>query len=196
MRTQRTDKMRSHLTRFRRVSYAAWRDPDSFRVRLFRGRSRKMHVQPTPSSRSSFASLRDNSRDSRTLRSAKEENIEGLPVSFLRDAARQYVLNEYEVHYAEPVAMYANILPPIGFIGTTVGMLVLFISMNLSNQSLQLGALGVALTSTIFALIGLTTLESLKISNYDRLLRCIDASMRGRIDGAPTPGTGKLATET
>ncbi len=115
----------------------------------------------------------------RALRGAQEDDGEDIPVDFVRDAARQYVLNEYEVHYAEPVAMYANILPPIGFIGTTVGMLVLFISMHLSNQTLQLGALGVALTSTIFALIGLATLESMKIGNYDRLLRCIDASLPG-----------------
>ena len=47
---------------------------------------------------------------------------------FIRDASRQYVMNEYESRYADPMAMYANILPPIGFVGTTIGLMVLFVS--------------------------------------------------------------------
>lgn len=123
----------------------------------------------------------------RVLGRAQAENPDGHPAELLRDATRQYVFNEYDVQYAEPIAMYANILPPIGFIGTTVGMLVLFVSLHMSNVSLQLGALGVALTSTIFALIGLAILEHCKIGIYNRLLRCIDAAMKGEFDREARP---------
>ena len=42
--------------------------------------------------------------------------------------------------------------PHIGFIGTTFGLAVLLLSMRVSNEGLQMGAL--ALSSTIFALVG------------------------------------------
>ena len=96
------------------------------------------------------------------------------PREFVIDATRQYVFNEYDSHYARPISMYANILPPIGFIGTTGGLLILFVSMHLADASLELGALAVALVSSIFALIGFSTLEGLKIRLYTRLLTCLD----------------------
>jgi hypothetical protein len=42
---------------------------------------------------------------------------------------------------------------------------------------LQMGALALALSSTIFALIGYATLESMKIHLYGRLSRSIDAGL-------------------
>ncbi len=66
--------------------------------------------------------------------------------------------------------MFGSLLPPIGFIGTTGGMLILFLSMQVSDSSLELGALALALTSSIFALIGFSILEGLKIRLYGRLL--------------------------
>jgi hypothetical protein len=125
----------------------------------------------------------------RVLGRARAENPDGYPVELLRDATRQYVINEYEIRYAEPLAMYSNLLPPIGFIGTTVGMLVLFVSLHLSNGSLQIGALGIALCSTIFALIGLAVLEHCKISIYNRLLRAIDAAMNGEFEASGESGS-------
>jgi hypothetical protein len=71
--------------------------------------------------------------------------------------------------------MYANILPPIGFIGTTSGLAVLLLSMRISHDMLQMGALALALSSTIFALVGYAILEGLKIHLYGRLARSIDA---------------------
>ena len=70
--------------------------------------------------------------------------------------------------------MYANILPPIGFIGTTGGLLILFLSMHMADSSLELGALAVALLSSIFALVGFSMLEGWKIRLYGRLLACVD----------------------
>ena len=74
--------------------------------------------------------------------------------------------------------MYANILPPIGFIGTTCGLAILLLSMRISHDMLQMGALALALSSTIFALVGYAMLEGMKIHLYGRLARSIDAGMR------------------
>jgi hypothetical protein len=109
----------------------------------------------------------------RTLvRSLKESA--GHPREFVVDATWQYVVHEYDAHYARPITMYANLLPPLGFIGTTVGMLILFVSMHLADARLELGALAVALTSSIFALIGFSALEGIKIRLYGRLLASLD----------------------
>jgi len=70
--------------------------------------------------------------------------------------------------------MYANILPPIGFIGTTAGLMVLFTSMRLASDNLELGGLALALSSTLYALLGYATIEGLKIRLYRRFLECLD----------------------
>jgi len=108
---------------------------------------------------------------------ASRDHPTETPVAFVRDATKQLVVDEYESSFAQPISMYANILPPIGFIGTTCGLAVLLLSMRVSHDILQLGALALALSSTIFALIGYATLESMKIHLYRRLSRSIDAGL-------------------
>ena len=109
----------------------------------------------------------------RTLvRSLRETT--GHPREFVVDATKQYVVNEYDANYARPISMYANLLPPIGFIGTTGGLLILFVGMHMADGALELGALAIALTSSIFALVGFSTLEGIKIRLYGRLLACLD----------------------
>ena len=103
-------------------------------------------------------------------KSLREGEREGQPADFVFDATRQYIFNEYDHHYARLIAMYASLLPPIGFIGTTGGMLILFLSMHFADDSLELGALAIALTSSVFALIAYAGLEGLKIRLYARLL--------------------------
>jgi len=107
------------------------------------------------------------------LRSAAREAPD-QPREFLLDASRQYVTSEWEAHYGRLVSMYANLMPPIGFIGTTAGLFVLFISRRMADAPLELGALALALTTSIFALIGFAILEALKIRLYARLLTCLD----------------------
>jgi hypothetical protein len=106
------------------------------------------------------------------LRSLREST--GHPREFVIDASKQYIVNEYDMHFARPISMYANILPPIGFIGTTGGLLILFLSMHMADSSLELGALAVALLSSIFALVGFSMLEGWKIRLYGRLLECLE----------------------
>ncbi len=123
----------------------------------------------------------------RTLVKSLHEGT-GHPREFIVDATKQYVVNEYDAHYARPISMYANLLPPIGFIGTTAGLLVLFIAMHMASGGLELGALAIALTSSIFALIGFSTLEGLKIRLYGRMLACVDEvlELQRRSDEART----------
>jgi len=101
------------------------------------------------------------------------------PRAFVRDAARQLVVEDYETHFVQPISMYANILPPIGFIGTTCGLAILLLSMRVSDAALQMNALALALSSTIFALIGYALLEGFKIGLYGRLARSIEAGLEG-----------------
>ena len=114
----------------------------------------------------------------RAVAASAAQQIEGdQELPFVRDAAKQLVIDDYETSFAQPISMYANILPPIGFIGTTCGLAVLLLSMRVSNDVLQMGALALALSSTIFALVGYAILESLKINLYGRLARSIDAGL-------------------
>jgi len=120
---------------------------------------------------------------------------QGHPAEFVIDATRQYVQSEYEQNYARLISMYANLLPPLGFIGTTTGMLILFFSMHASSAALELGALALALTSSIFALIAFAILEALKIRLYGRLLVCLDdASALGRQASARAAQRAAAAT--
>ena len=126
----------------------------------------------------------------RVLRQAAREHPD-QPREFLLDAARQYVTGEWECHYGRLVSMYANLLPPIGFIGTTGGLFVLLISRRLANAPLELGALALALTTSIFALIGFAILEALKIRLYARLLTCQDDVVQ--LASAPRQGAEAVA---
>lgn len=115
----------------------------------------------------------------RVLRKSLSEVGSGThPEEFLIDASRQYVSHDYESHYARPLSMYANILPPIGFIGTTLGLMILFLSMRMADDSLELGALAMALSSSLFALVGFALLEGLKIRLYRRLLASLNDAIR------------------
>ena len=125
--------------------------------------------------------------------SLAEDAEERHPRAFIRDATKQYVLNEYDAAYAHPISLLANILPPIGFIGTTIGLAVLFVSMHLASTDLQLGALAIALSSTIVALLCFAVLEALRIVAYARMLRAIDDAL-GFAERVPAySGTAAIA---
>lgn len=116
----------------------------------------------------------------REVQAGAAASAAGEPDAFVRDAAKQLVVEEYETSFAEPISMYSNLLPPIGFIGTVCGLALLLYSMRLADaaQALQLGGLAMALSSTIFALVGYAILEAIKIHLYGRLARSIDAGLR------------------
>jgi hypothetical protein len=63
-------------------------------------------------------------------------------------------------------------------IGNAPSWLFSFVDLDAgATQTLEVGALGVALTSTIFALMGFASLEALEIKLYGRLLNCIDLAL-------------------
>jgi hypothetical protein len=106
---------------------------------------------------------------SKSLRESDEH-----PTEFVLDASKQFVMNEFDVHYAKPISMYANLLPPLGLLGTSIGMLMLLLSMHFASETLELAALALTLTKTIFALISFAVLEALKIHLHGRLLGCLE----------------------
>lgn len=103
-------------------------------------------------------------------KSLRDNESEGQPSDFVFDASRQYVMNEYEHNYARLIGMYANLLPPLGFVGTTGGMLLNFVSMHNSDEGLEVISLALALSSSFFALFSFAMLDALKLRLYSRLL--------------------------
>jgi hypothetical protein len=120
-------------------------------------------------------------------RSLRSPEAGAYPAEFVVDAARQYVSNEYETAYARPISMYASLLPPLGIIGTTIGMFLLILSRHGSNETLELVALALALTKTIFALVGYAVLEGWKISLYARFNRSLDDVVQLHLSSPPPP---------
>ena len=114
----------------------------------------------------------------REIRQSTASTTSAEPEAFIRDAAKQLVVSEYESSYAEPISMYSNLLPPIGFIGTVCGLAIRLYSMQSSESALQLSGLALALSSTIFALVSYAILESVQIALYGRLSVSIDAGLR------------------
>ena len=107
-------------------------------------------------------------------KSLRSPDAREVASDFVVDASRQYVMNEYESSYARPISMYSNLLPPVGLAGNAIGMLILLVSKHMAGTPLELGALGLALSSTIFALLGYAAIEAVKLRLYGRMLRCLD----------------------
>ena len=114
----------------------------------------------------------------RVLRSSlRESQGERMPMAFVVDASRQYVTNEYRANYVDPISMFSNILPPIGFIGTLVGLVVLVLSKHHGSETLELVGLAGAVSKSILALFGFIVLESLKIILYGRMMAGLDDAL-------------------
>jgi hypothetical protein len=114
----------------------------------------------------------------RVLRSSLRENQgERMPTAFLVDASRQYVTHEVRSNYFDPISMFSNILPPIGFIGTLIGLVVLVLSKESGSETLELVGLAGAVSKSILALFGFIVLESIKILLYGRMMRGLDDAL-------------------
>jgi hypothetical protein len=114
----------------------------------------------------------------RVLRSSLRENQgERMPTAFLVDASRQYVTHEVRSNYFDPISMFSNILPPIGFIGTLIGLVVLVLSKESGSETLELIGLAGAVSKSILALFGFIVLESIKILLYGRMMRGLDDAL-------------------
>jgi hypothetical protein len=109
-------------------------------------------------------------------------DTDGHSKEFVFDATEDHVMNEYDVQFATPISMYAGVLPPMGFIGTMGGLLILFLSMRFRNESLEFGGVALALISSVVALMGFGILESLRIRLYCRMLEGV-ATARLALEG-------------
>lgn len=99
----------------------------------------------------------------KTLYAAHDEHKgTPYPVSFLIDATHQMMENNYHTRYINKITMITNLLPPMGFIGTIFGMIMIFLAKGDPNSDLNTTGLGVALFTTLIALTCFVILEVFK----------------------------------
>ncbi len=85
------------------------------------------------------------------------------PDTFLRDAAFQFSERYFETKFLEPLSMLANLMPPLGFIGTILGMVIQFLSNSAHLKSdITIAGIATALYTTFLALILYTFVEFMK----------------------------------
>jgi len=97
------------------------------------------------------------------------------PDGYIRDAAFQYSERYYQDRFLEPISLIANLMPPLGFLGTIMGISVHFLSnAGTLNSNLTVTGIATALYTTFVGLICFTILES--------LLKMLTSLSRKRID--------------
>ncbi len=107
------------------------------------------------------------------------------PETFIQDAAFQYSEKFFEERYLNPIAMVANLMPPLGFIGTIIGMVVHFLSGSATlNTHLAVAGIATALYTTFIAMICYTILEF--------FLKVFSGMARKRIDEGVTGVTDRM----
>ncbi len=105
------------------------------------------------------------------------------PDAFIQDAAFQYSEKFFEENYLNPIAMVANLMPPLGFIGTIIGMVVHFLSSSATlNTHLAVAGIATALYTTFIAMICYTVLEFLLKVFSGMARRRIDEGVKGVTD--------------
>jgi len=89
------------------------------------------------------------------------------PDAFIRDAAFQFSERYFEEKFLQPLTMTANLMPPQGFIGTIIGMVIHFLSnTGTLNSDVTIAGIATALYTTLIALACYTSLEFLKKTAY------------------------------
>lgn len=100
------------------------------------------------------------------------------PDAFIRDAAFQFSERYFEEKFLHPISMMANLMPPLGFIGTIIGMVVHFLSNSGTLKSdLAIAGIATALYTTFIGLVCFTFLEFLKKLFYGLLHKRIDQGL-------------------
>lgn len=100
----------------------------------------------------------------KTFSSAKREyGKDSSQLVFVADATRQMCENLFESRYLESINMCANLLPPLGFIGTVFGMILIFLVKVEPGSELNTIGLGAALFTTLVALMLFVVLELVKM---------------------------------
>jgi biopolymer transport protein ExbB/TolQ len=107
-----------------------------------------------------------------------EKNKKNEDEFFYKDAIKTYSLNFYESNILEPYSAMVNLLPPLGFLGTVIGMVNLFIHEDgVVNASIKSTSLGTALVSTVAALFFYIVFELFKILLNNKAEKCINTAL-------------------
>ena len=105
------------------------------------------------------------------------------PDAFVRDAAFQFSERYFESKYLEPMSMLASLLPPLGFIGTIIGMVIHFLSSTGDLKSgITIMGVATALYTTFIGLIFYTFLEFMKRYFYTLAQKRIDEGLNAVSD--------------
>ena len=114
------------------------------------------------------------------------------PDAFVRDAAFQFSERYFESKYLEPMSMLASLMPPLGFIGTIMGMVIHFLS-NTGDLKSGITIMGIAtaLYTTFIGLIFYTFLEFLKRYFFTLAQKRIDEGLAAVSQIAASKGTQK-----
>ncbi|MEE4263798.1 MAG: MotA/TolQ/ExbB proton channel family protein [Desulfobacteraceae bacterium] len=96
----------------------------------------------------------------------------------MRDAAFQFSERYFESKYLEPMSMLAGLMPPLGFIGTIMGMVIHFLS-NTGDLKSGITIMGIAtaLYTTFIGLIFYTFMEFMKRYFYTLAQKRIDEGL-------------------
>ena len=101
------------------------------------------------------------------------------PDAFVRDAAFQFSERYFESKFLEPMSMLASLMPPMGFIGTIMGMVIHFLSTTGNLKSgITIMGIATALYTTFIGLIFYTFLEFLKRYFYTLAQKRIDEGLQ------------------
>lgn len=91
-----------------------------------------------------------------------ENKGQGYSKSFMADATFQLIENLFHTKFVNKITMISNLLPPMGFIGTIFGMIMIFLAKGDPNADLNTSGLGAALFTTLIALTCFVIIEVLK----------------------------------
>ncbi|GAB6094727.1 hypothetical protein JCM14469_09790 [Desulfatiferula olefinivorans] len=128
------------------------------------------HIRPVPPEQMKAQISRESSLDdplmlmaAKTFYSAHlEHKGNGYSKSFLADATFQLVENTFHTKFVNKITMISNLLPPMGFIGTIFGMIMIFLAKADPNSNLNTSGLGAALFTTLIALSCFVVIEVMK----------------------------------
>ncbi|OQY07728.1 MAG: hypothetical protein B6I22_02525 [Desulfobacteraceae bacterium 4572_123] len=120
------------------------------------------------------------------------------PDAFIRDAAFQFSERYFEEKFLEPISMLSNLMPPMGFIGTIMGMVIHFLSNSGTlNSEITIAGIATALYTTFIALICYTVLEFCKKIFFSLAHKRIDEGLSAASNHhAPKSPSTKVENET
>ena len=113
----------------------------------------------------------------------KEAGISIPPDAFVRDAAFQFSQRYFESKFLDPLTMLASLMPPLGFIGTIMGMVIHFLSSSGDLKGgLTIMGIATALYTTFIGLIMFAIMESFKRYFYTLAQKRIDEGLEAVSD--------------